>query len=183
MGKNKLRVVCLLIALMALALVGCGGGDETPPAGNGSQTAALVPDSVVNSQEADEIAPPDAGPAAVDVPLTESTEAPKTSEPAAVVKEVQTPVSVEKNQTAPPAPAGNGIYSLQLGSYTVGSMAEAKAAELRKLGHPATVEQADVGGQLYHRVFIRGLSDRKSAEKLGEELHASLGLSYLIRRK
>ena len=63
------------------------------------------------------------------------------------------------------------------------SQAAEKAAQLRDLGYPGTVEEAEVRGILYHRVFIRGLEDRPSAEKLGEDLHTRLGLSYLVRRK
>lgn len=183
MFKRSLFVKMLLLAVLVWALVGCGGNDETPPAGNTSQTKALVPDSVVHAEEA-EVSESDP----VELPISEEApaavpEPPVETEPAPVVVEAPAPVSAEKFKSPVSATADAGIFSLQLGAYTVAAQAEEKAAQLRELGYPGTVEQAVVGGQLYHRVFIRGLSDRESAEKLGEELLSSLGLSYLIRRK
>jgi len=181
-GNRTTMVKIILIVLLAWALVGCGDKDEAPPESQSSQTPALVPDSVAQDEDILDVVPAAAEPLEVAEPQSADPAQPLAEQPAEVVEEFSTPV-VEEESTPPPPPAGTGVFSLQLGSYTVAAFAEEKAAELRDLGHPGTVEQAEVGGQLYHRVFIRGLSDRQSAEKLGEELHSSLGLSYLIRRK
>ena len=121
----------------------------------------------------------------IEVPAESEVTGPEHPGAAAEVDPVEAPVSakVARQKAQPVVVAGNGDFSLQLGSFTVARFAEEKAAQLRDLGHPATVEEAEVGGQMYHRVFIRGLADHQSAEKLGEELRSSLGLSYLIRRK
>ena len=181
-GNRTTMVKIILIALLAWALIGCAGEDEAPPESQSSQTPALVPDSVAQDEEIEDVVPAADAPLEVAEPQTDDPAQPLAEAPAEIVEEFSTPV-VEEESTPPPPAAGTGVFSLQLGSFTVAAFAEEKAAELRDLGHPATVEQAEVGGQLYHRVFIRGLSDRQSAEKLGEDLHSSLGLSYLIRRK
>jgi len=185
MEKRTFLMPLLLISMFLYGLAGCGGKDETPPAANTSQQTAMVPDSVVESEDPADVQPVADIPAEMAAPQAASSEHPHAGEPAAEVKPVEAPAQEAAAAPPPPpsAPAGNGIFSLQLGSYTIAAFAEEKAAQLRDLGHPATVEEAEVGGQLYHRVFIRGLDDRQSAEKLGEELRSSLGLSYLIRRK
>jgi len=176
-GKRNLLIILLLVTLLSWALGGCGKKDEAPAADNTSQTTAMVPGSVAQNDEPVAVEPP------VEIPVE------NVDNPAAVVEQpvaavVEDPPEAAPETITPPPPApGNGIFSLQLGSYTVAKFAQEKVVELRNLGYPATTEEAEVGGQIYHRVFIRGLSDRQSAEKLGEELHASLGLSYLIRRK
>ena len=78
-------------------------------------------------------------------------------------------------------PAGD--YSLQVGSFRDQANARARADKLRELGHQASVEPALVKGQQYHRVFVRGLSSRSEAEKLGEDLRARLGMDYLVLRR
>jgi len=182
---KKLFSVLLLLAVLSVAgLVGCGNKDETPAAGTATQTKALVPDSVVK-EELEQAALVEGEIETPAEPEVTSPEHPGSAAAAAEVDPVVTPASAGTAQpkAQPVAVAGNGDFSLQLGSFTVARFAEEKAAQLRDLGHPATVEEAEVGGQMYHRVFIRGLADHQSAEKLGEELRSSLGLSYLIRRK
>ncbi len=61
--------------------------------------------------------------------------------------------------------------------------ANSLAAKVNNQGYTASVEQALVNGKTYHRVFVRGLASQSAAENLGEELHASLGISYLVRRQ
>ncbi len=185
MGKREIFIKLLLVAVLAWGLIGCGGKDETPPAGTSTQTVALVPDSVADSAEAEVL---EAAPEAVVAEVESPTNSPAEPAPIPQVKapeEVHSPVSAPQPVPAPKSEPtqGQGLFSLQLGSYTNASQAAEKAAQLRDLGYPGTVEEAEVHGTIYHRVFIRGLADRPSAEKLGEDLHTRLGLSYLIRRK
>lgn len=184
MEKRTVFIQFLLVAVLASGLWGCGGQEEAPPAAHTSQTQALVPDSVVQGEEAEPVEVPAEAPMDVVEPQTKAPAEPKNAEPVAPVEAVVVEVPAQAESIpATPIALGDGIFSLQLGSYTVASFAEEKAAQLRDLGYPGTVEEAEVGGQSYHRVFIRGLADRQSAEKLGEDLHTQLGLSYLIRRK
>ncbi len=182
-GKRIIILNILLVALLAWSLVGCGGKDEAAPVDNTNQTQALVPDSVIQHDEPEAVEPLAEAPLDMAEPAGDPLAEPLVAEPEAISPETAAPAPEASAPQASVPAAGDGIFSLQLGSYSVASFAEEKATDLRKLGHPATVEEAEVGGQLYHRVFIRGLADRQSAEKLGEELHTSLGLSYLIRRK
>ena len=180
--KRKLLVSCLLVALVSGAVLGCGGKDDTPAPGNTSQSTALVPSSVIQDEESAADAVEAVAPTEEVTPVSENPEQPVVAEQVVDAVAEHPDEAPEAIAPTPPAP-GNGNFSLQLGSFTVAKFADEKVAQLRELGYPATTEEAEVGGQLYYRVFIRGLSDRPGAEKLGEELRGSLGLSYLIRQK
>ncbi len=191
MRKRKL-IMALVLATSVVALAGCGDKDEAPVTSEIKQTKAMVPESVteidLDSATDSHMQAADVRPEGYQGTPTQSTEHPVANTPEPVgegeVGRAAPPArEVEQIPAAPPVPNISGPYSLQLGSFTVLAVAEEKAANLRELGYPATIEQAEVGGQLYHRLFIRGLADRKSAEKLGEDLHSSLGLSYLVKLK
>ncbi len=190
--QKRTLIQALFLTAFVVAMAGCGEKDDASVASETKQTKAMVPD-LVTEDDLNDI--PDSSVPATDVrpeghqgtpsQLPENP-APETSEPAGEgkVTRVVPPAGQEEPAGDPPPSATiSGPFSLQLGSFTVLAIAEEKAAQLRKMGHAATIEQAEVGGQLYHRLFIRGLADHKSAEKLGEELHSSLGLSYLVKRK
>jgi cell division septation protein DedD len=75
-----------------------------------------------------------------------------------------------------------GTFNLQLGSFRSAENAMALADRVRAMGQNPYVEVATLGGQTYHRVVLRGLKDRNQAERLGESLRGSLGITYLIRQ-
>jgi cell division septation protein DedD len=181
---NRFGQLVLVLALVSLGgMMGCGGDDDALPESQTHQTKALVPDSTVENDELpttdqDVVVQPEATEA-----VGAAIEQEPVVQPVENVQIEETPQVVEITPAASPEASGAGPFSLQLGSYTVASYAEEISSKLQNLGYPATVEQAEVGGTLYHRVFIRGLADRQIAENLGEELHSSQGLSYLIRRK
>ena len=191
MQKRTLMSVLGLIALTML-LPACGGKDEVPAQQESSQTQALVPDSVTeddlaaaaDSTHQTPVVPPEEASAASEEltgnPIEEFQE-----QAAQELESASIPSAGQGEQSSSADSNSNisGPYSLQLGSFTVLAIAEEKADKLKEMGHAATIEQAEVGGQLYHRLFVRGLADRKSAEKLGEDLHSSLGLSYLVKRR
>ena len=186
--RCRTMINTLVLVLFTLTLVGCGQKDDGVEVKESTQTTALVPGSVTEGDLGDAAASSETEvepahdhqtPVADVSPVEESVPAGDSG-----VTEVEPVVrNVVEEHTPPPAADTSGQYSLQLGSFTVLAIAQEKAADLRKLGHPATVEQAEVGGQLYHRLFIRGIADRKSAENLGEELHSGHGFSYLVKRK
>ncbi|MCP4292109.1 MAG: SPOR domain-containing protein [bacterium] len=195
MSTKPKMFIFLVLALLVLMTSGCGGGDDKQvPESNQTitQTKAMVPGSVTendlaeatDSDSALDVRPEGYGAESTAHPADRNNPAVKPS-----AEGGQSPdgaIPEQKPTDAPPPPPAtkiSGPFSLQLGSYTVKAIAEEKAADLRKLGHSATIEEAAVGGQLYYRVFIRGLADRPSAKNLGEDLHKSLGLSYLIKRK
>ncbi len=183
MEKKILLVLVLLVAVPALVLVGCSGKEETPPADNTHQTPALVPGSVGQGHEPEVVEPTVEAPREVSEPQAGIPEEPQTRQPAPVVKKIESSPEKPILLTQPPVVFNGGLHSLQLGSFRVSAVAEEKATQLQDLGYPATVEQAEVRGLIYYRVLIRGLADRQSAKMLGEELHSSLGFSYLIKRK
>lgn len=177
MRHAEKRVMLLLMAIAVMGLGGCGGQEEAPVADQTRQTEAMVPDTVVPND-----APPAVEtPTEADTPVVAETVPAEDPPPPADVAEAP-----NKTVVAPPPPApraGDGRFSLQLGSYKVEAQAREKADQLKNLGHAATVETAEVNGGFYYRVFIRGLASYDRAEKLGEELQSSLGLGYLVREK
>ncbi len=165
----------------ALFLGGCGSGDDPPPE-QSSRQGRLVPanlDTLIAETGADRPADPvtetppmmeNGGEEEVVMPVTENPVAEAVTQSPPVVREVT-------------KPAGQGTYSVQLGSCTVPGNAEALAAKVRLQGHSPVVEAALVKGRTYHRVFVRGLASRADAENLGEELRESLGINYLVLSK
>ncbi len=182
---KQYRLVLPIIFLGMLAvIVGCGGGDQD------EQVQAEKPQSLVpvnlDTLIAETGSTYDGGqPAGGGSPgeLTEPIGDPSgdftaeaaQSAPAAEMK--TTPTASVVSGTV-----GSGRFSLQLGSFRRENNAVELAFKIKELGHPATVEVADVGGLTYHRVFVRGLADRNEAENLGEELRSGLGINYLVLR-
>jgi cell division septation protein DedD len=165
----------------ALILGGCGSGDDTPPE-QSSRQGSLVPanlDTLIAETGADRPVDQvmDASPMMEDEGEEEAV-TPVAEEPVAEVVTQSPPVVREVTK-----PAGQGTYSVQLGSFSVPGNAESLAAKVRLQGHSAVVETALVKGRTYHRVFVRGLASRADAENLGEELRESLGINYLVLSK
>jgi cell division septation protein DedD len=176
-------VVAGLVTVLFLG--GCGSGDDTPPE-QSSRQGSLVPanlDTLIAETGADR--PLDQ--------VEESTQLMAEEEDLQGEEDVTTPTAeqpvAEAVTQSPPVvrevvtPAGQGTYSVQLGSFSVPANAEALAAKVRQQGRSAVVEAALVKGRTYHRVFVRGLASRADAENLGEELRESLGINYLVLSK
>jgi len=93
---------------------------------------------------------------------------------------------VLKAESDPPPPSAakgaQGAFVLQLGSFRDEGNARGQVERLRTLGHQATIEVSNLGGQIYHRVVLLGLPDQSAASALGERIHAELGITYLVRR-
>ncbi len=194
--KKRTLIIALVLVALVTAFAGCGDKDETPVVSKSKQTNAMVPDSV-NEDDLNDASDPNQSAAdvrpegdqgtpsdlPVDPPHTSSNENPDLAGAGQTSRVPPPAENAEQVPAAPPATNMAGRFSVQLGSFNELPVAEAKAAQLRELGHAAVIEQAEVGGRLYHRLLIRGLPDRASAEKLGEDLHSSLGFSYLVKRR
>lgn len=177
----------LMSALLVFALVlivGCGGGGDKEQV-EAERPHSLVP-AALDSLTASAEARADSLNALTGGALPEQVGDPMAEHPSAAVKVVPSQETLKpvtsapaRTVTRPKAPAG-GSYSLQLGSFRQAGNAASLADQVKALGHTAVVESAEVGGILYHRVFVRGLPDRTRAENLGEELRAGLGISYLV---
>jgi len=164
----------LLGIVWALVLLGgCGGKDEPAPT-PAQDTQAMVP-AVPDSVVADTT-----GAVAVVGEEVAGTSAEESVHPA-VTRPREEPVSNPFNRAQ--VSAGNGNFSLQLGSFRSAENAQAQVARIAALGWQPEVEVATLGGQTYHRVVLDGLADRAEAERLGENIHSQLGITYLIRQK
>lgn len=174
------RALFLLALVWALALLGgCGGQDEPAPT-PARDTQAMVP------VEPDSTVPDSTGTAAVVGEDLAGTSAAGGVHPAVSGNETvtaprQEPVSNPFNRAHVTAETGD--YSLQLGSFRSAANARAQVERIGTLGHQPEVEVATLGGQTYHRVVLRGLADRAEAERLGENIHSRLGITYLIRQR
>jgi cell division septation protein DedD len=174
----------LLLLCLLLPALGCG---EKEPESTGERSLRLTPaDAVADSAAvADSSA---VGPAAAEAPAEAAAAQPaetlkRSDTPAAAAPEVDTAGSNSNPFTrTAAAPAAGGPYSLQLGSFAKQDNARKQAERLRGLGYKPAVEVAVLGGQTYHRVFLRGLADQDSARQLGEKIRAETGISYLVRR-
>lgn len=168
--------VVLIVALVPLVLAaGCGGKDkdEAKDQAQGDRPHSLVPanlDSLIaetgSTLVQEEVAAEPAG----QLEVLEESET-------AVVPEPEVKAAPKKQ-----SPAG-GSFSLQVGSFRQEENAVNLAKKVKDLGYPSSIEIGDVGGLIYHRVFIRGFGDRVQAEKLGEELRSELGINYLVLRQ
>ena len=184
MCRAEKRILPMMIlAGFILLVAGCGGGEDEQQAQPPQESRQMVPASLDTTPPSppaavqdevvaqDDAAAPDKEGDAADQVMGE------TPPPPPPAREAR-PVEV-KTAARPAAPAG-GAYSLQLGSFQDEANARARVARIQELGFEAGVEEALVKGQLYHRVFVRGLASRDQAEKLGEDLRAELGIDYLV---
>jgi cell division septation protein DedD len=120
--------------------------------------------------------------------VNEADEIPEVEAPAAVTEikaapaEAQAPQEPAATRPATTVSSGNGSYSLQLGSFTNVDNARKQADRVRALGYAPVIEESNLGGQVYHRVMLRGVGDMAEASRLGEYIHSELGIAYLVRR-
>jgi cell division protein FtsN len=91
------------------------------------------------------------------------------------------PGRVEEARPAPAAPAADGEYTLQLGAFSAGPAAWARADRARSLVPGAPVEVVEAGG--LHRVYLGAFRFREEAEAEARRL-APLGLgeAWVTRR-
>ncbi len=182
-----------VLLVVPVLLAGCGGGDKEEQAVV-EKPHSMVPanlDTLIRETGVDTMAAGAdavvAAPEMTEIPEAPASEGDPTVAPAAPAPEDRPVTGTGPAPAAPAAvprssAAGGGAYSLQLGSFRRLANAEQLADRVRELGYPARLEEAEVGGLTYHRVFIRGLDSRVAAESLGEELHSGLGIDYLVRR-
>lgn len=181
---NLSRVLALVFAMvLCVAFCGCGKGGEDKEAVQ-EKPRAMVPGGIGDTTVVD----------IADTSVTESAyvagtltgsdgvrEDPVPTEPAAPVNEVK---EVRKTESRPPTAvkSTDGDYSLQLGSFTNLENARNQADRISALGYAPTIEESNLGGQVYHRVMLRGVGDMAEASRLGELIHSKLGIAYLVRR-
>jgi cell division septation protein DedD len=176
--------ISLLVFLAALAnLAGCGGGeDETTAA---EKPRSLVPAAVFDSTAADSTDPA----AAVSGTLAGTSAGADglnadVAPPEPVLKEVESAGArpVAKTAVKKTSAGAGGPYSLQLGSFTNVDNARRQAERIRGLGLEPVIEASNLGGQIYHRIMLKGFAGMNEASRLGEKIRTELGIAYLVRR-
>lgn len=176
----------LVLAVLAMTVfAGCGGKDEDELTFTGKPRglvpAAAFDSTVVDSASADSAGVvPEEGTSAEGGGLNAVAERP---EP--VIKEIDTSPAgarVAPAQKVTKAAAAGGPYSLQLGSFTNVDNARRQGDRIRSLGYDPVIEASNLGGQVYHRVMLKGFRDMAEASRLGEKIRSELGIAYLVRR-
>ena len=176
------RTCWTVLALVLLTLAtGCGGDKEEaiPPMGTEAMVPAETPvatprDSITTEEPASQ----DVGNQVVgnqDRDLgVGSTPA---DHPAA-----SEPVMTATHPSESMATSETGRFSVQLGSFQNSSYARARSEKVRAAGYEPVIETVLVAGVTYHRILVRGISDRVSAEAIGDDLGHRLDITYLIKR-
>ncbi|MFT5315619.1 MAG: cell division septation protein DedD [Candidatus Krumholzibacteriia bacterium] len=192
-GVNVLGRVAVALLLTSLFVCsGCGGDDGSnaefskgslmPGSQDDGQTGAVdsmaIADTTLNvmsngmsqemsrSTEMPSLEPASANNAIEKTPGVAVTASQKTTQMAA------------KKETSS---AAEGEFSVQIGSFRSADNAKALVERVNDLGYSPEVEVASLGGQTYHRVIVKGLVSRQAAERCGEKIRSSEGITYLIR--
>jgi len=179
--RNSSWVPVLVFAVVALVVLsGCGNGGEEEeavqqkpqalvPGGTPDTTVVDTASAVVDESAyvAGTLSDPDG--------VTQESAARETAEPAADAVKTE-------NRPATSVQSNDGLYSLQLGSFTNLENARNQAERIRALGYAPAIEESNLGGQIYHRVMLNGVGDMAEASRLGEHIHSKLGIAYLVRR-
>ncbi len=194
-GRQRLSLVlgvaCGFLALACLS--GCGKGDQEESVTQ-DKPQGMVPGAALDSAFVDTVVTVDTESAyeAGTLPATEGVrDDSSTQEQAAVEAVPEIKAAPPETETAPATSVsrpsttvstGDGSYSLQLGSFTNLANARKQVDRLSALGYAPVIEESDLGGQIYHRVMLRGVGDMAETSRLGEYIHSELGIAYLVRR-
>lgn len=102
--------------------------------------------------------------------------APRT--PVAVV-----PVSIPASPAAPaPAPSPDGLFAVQVGAFASRARAESLRETLAREGDPASVTEAEVGGDVFYRVRVGPYADRQAARGAAQRLASRGYRSVVVER-
>jgi cell division septation protein DedD len=183
----------VFLVLVLACLSGCGGQDQEDAATQ-QKPRALVPGGAPDSALVDTVISTEtesvyqAGTLPTAEGVNEAVESPEVETPEVVTEikaapaEKKAPEEPSASRPATTVSSGSGAYSLQLGSFTSVDNARKQADRLRALGYAPVIEESNLGGQVYHRVMLRGVGDMAEASRLGEFIHSELGIAYLVRR-
>lgn len=120
--------------------------------------------------------PPSPPPVPRSLPASKPALTPATgTNPAAAVPPPAAPAA----QAPPAAPPGNGDWGVNVASYPVADAAQKQAQQLRSAGFTAAVQQAQVKGQTWYRVQLRGYASADAARAASGELQTRFGYQGL----
>jgi len=94
---------------------------------------------------------------------------------------VPNPAAAATPVPAPPAlpPGGSGVWDVNVASFPSADDANKHAQQLQANGYAATVQQAQVKGQTWFRVQLRGYPSVDAARAVVAELQARFGYQGL----
>jgi len=186
----------LFLAWLTVGLIclsGCGGQDQEE-AVTQQKPRAMVPGGAPDSALVDTVITTEtesvyqAGTLPTAEGVNEAADA-QERVPAEVVTEIKAAPATKKapeeasvSRPTTTVSTGDGSYSLQLGSFTSVANARKQVDRISALGYAPVIEESNLGGQVYHRVMLRGVGDMAEASRLGEFIHSELGIAYLVRR-
>jgi DedD protein len=139
-------------------------------------------------------APPPVAPAPQSAPEPQSQPAPaprtttKASESSPEPESKSRPAPAESAPSADPAagpkpvPDGVRAWVIQVASLRSAEAARALQEQLRAMGYPAFVEQAQVQGQRYYRVRVGPEVERARADRLAERIAGDTNSQPLVQR-
>jgi cell division septation protein DedD len=153
----------ILVALVAVLVVGCGGDDaEQQPARSESMAEAS---SAMDTAESLGQATADTGQAA-DVPPGEAgAEQSGAATGPGGEGAADSPRPVARGGTSGPP-----LYTIQVAAFLDSDSAEEWTGRLREHGWPVWSSVAEVGGELFHRVRVGALPTVDEARRLGSAL-------------
>lgn len=101
--------------------------------------------------------------------------------PEAVAKKSPAPVAKPEQRSSEPKPSGPS-WVIQVSSLTEKPRALSLEKELRAKGFPVFIEQAEVGGRLYHRVRIGPRGSKRDIKEMAASLRKKTGHEGQILR-
>jgi hypothetical protein len=186
LGRRVARLEAEVEALSALAAT------ESPPAESTGMVVTLsATPSHGDAVPSPAVAPPERKPAAADA------EPPPTPPPALAAEPATAPADPRKKAAQPAATAAartasrsgkeplpmpdGGPWVVVVQSFDSEAAAERRRTEAVRLGIPAEVHEAQVKGQLWHRVVVPGYSSQQSAQTAATEFgRRRLGTPWIL---
>jgi rare lipoprotein A len=93
------------------------------------------------------------------------------------------PVSIPPSPAAPdPTPSTDGLFAVQVGAFSSRARAESLRETLAREGDPATVTEAQVGGDVFFRVRVGPYADRQAARGMAQRLASRGYRSVVVER-
>lgn len=150
--------------------------------------AAPAPRPVQPPSDEATIGPTAEPPAVVpEIPVQEQPPAPAPAPPTGETAPTEAQPAAEaasKSETAPvpnPAPAANGAWAIQVGSFSTKAKATTVARDLERQGFPSFVRATTVGGKTLYRVRVGPLAERSAAEAMLAKVRAHSPGAAIVR--
>ncbi|MFO7654530.1 MAG: SPOR domain-containing protein [Candidatus Krumholzibacteriia bacterium] len=194
----------MMVALAAMLLAGCGGGDEESaermvPGSEGPERATTAGDTALGDWDDEGVAGaradtaadawPDAAPAGEttapgerDVRQSDPGDTTPATRPAAERPATTSPPP--SRSVAQPAMGGAdyGPYSVQAGAFRTMDRARRQEQTLANAGFETVIVSADVQGTTWYRIYVPYLPDLDAANSVAARIQRELGLQTLVRK-